>query len=188
MFLSLVVITIVSGFTLGYVNDLTLEPKARAQLERKTKAVKMVLPAFDNNPIEEVLRMTSHADRDSLELYPAYQQQKFVGAAVTGYSEKGYSGLVKILVGFNEKGAIEGIEVLEQKETPGLGTKMKNKSFLNQFKQQDPENFNLKVTKDGGDVDAITGATISTRAFSEAAQLAYEAYQSFLKIQQPLKP
>jgi electron transport complex protein RnfG len=188
MFLSLLVITMIAGLTLGYVNDLTLEPKAKAKLERKTNAIKLVLPAFDNNPLEDMIRMKPQGQGDSLEIYPAFNKQQFIGAAVTGYSEKGYSGLVKLLVGFNDKGQIEAIEVLEQKETPGLGTKMKNNSFLSQFKNQHPEQFNLKATKDGGDVDAITGATISTRAFGEAVQMAFDAYVNYLETQNPFKP
>jgi electron transport complex protein RnfG len=66
--------------------------------------------------------------------------------------------------------------VLEQKETPGLGTKMKGDKFLRQFRGKDPSSFNLKPKKDGGDVDALTGATITTRAFGEATQLAYDEF------------
>ena len=98
------------------------------------------------------------------------------GAAVTGASEKGYSGLVKLMVGFLPDGTINNIEVLEQKETPGLGTKMKGEKFLRQFRGKDPSSFNLKVEKDGGGVDALAGATISTRAFSEATQQAYDIF------------
>jgi electron transport complex protein RnfG len=80
------------------------------------------------------------------------------------------------MVGFNPDGSIQNIVVLEQKETPGLGTKMKEVKFLNQFKGKNPSQFNLKPKKDGGDVDALTGATISTRAFGEATQMAYDVY------------
>jgi electron transport complex protein RnfG len=124
---------------------------------------------------------------DSVEIYPAFKNQEFIGAAVTGYSDKGYSGLVKVMVGFNKNGIIENIAVLEQKETPGLGTKMKNDSFLAQFRKQNPETYDLKVSKDGGDVDAITGATISTRAFGESAQMAYDEFMTYLKVYNPLQ-
>jgi electron transport complex protein RnfG len=66
--------------------------------------------------------------------------------------------------------------VLEQKETPGLGTKMTEDKFLNQFKGINISDFKLAVKKDGGDVDALTGATISSRAFCDATQMAYDAF------------
>jgi electron transport complex protein RnfG len=66
--------------------------------------------------------------------------------------------------------------VTQHKETPGLGTKMSDPSFKDQFIDQNPESFNLLVTKDGGDVDAITAATISSRAFCDAVERAYKTY------------
>ncbi len=176
MALALIVITLVAGFSLGFVNDLTLEPKAKAKLAKKTNALKMVLPEFDNDLVSEVVLVKSETTKDSIEIYPAFKNGAFVGAAIIGSSDKGFSGLVKIMVGFEPDGAIQNIVVLEQKETPGLGTKMKDEKFLGQFRAKNPASFNLKVAKDGGEVDALTGATISTRAFTEAAQTAYDEY------------
>jgi electron transport complex protein RnfG len=89
------------------------------------------------------------------------------------------------MVGFRADGVIQNIEVLEQKETPGLGTKIKDEKFLKQFRDKQASKFNLKVTKDGGEVDALTGATITSRAFGEATQMAYDEFvknqESFLK-------
>ena len=176
MTVTLFIITLVAGLSLGYVNDLTLEPKAKAKLERKVNALKQVLPEFNNNLVEEVTLIKSDKAKDSVEVYTAKNNDSYVGTAVVGSSEKGYSGLVKIMVGFNPDGSIQNIVVLEQKETPGLGTKMKEVKFLNQFKGKNPSQFNLKPKKDGGHVDALTGATISTRAFGEATQMAYDIY------------
>ena len=176
MVVSLFVITIISGFSLGFVNDLTIAPKAKAKLEKKVNALKLVLPTFDNNPVEEVLLVASEAAKDSVEIYPAFAKNDFVGAAVIGSTEKGFSGLIKIMVGFNQAGDIKNIEVLEQKETPGLGTKMKDEKFLAQFRDKNPSTYNLKVTKDGGKVDALTGATITSRAFGEAVEMAYSEF------------
>jgi len=176
MVVSLLVITLVSGLSLGFVNDLTAGPKAKAKLEKKIKALQLVLPTFDNNPVEEVSKIKSELAKDSIEMYPAFAENNFVGAAVIGSSEKGFSGLVKLMIGFTENGQIQNIEVLEQKETPGLGTKMKDERFLKQFRGIDPSTYNLKVKKDGGDVDALTGATITTRAFGEAVQMGYNEF------------
>ena len=83
------------------------------------------------------------------------------------------------MVGFLPNGCIYNIEVLELKETPGLGTKMTEEKFKGQFKNKNPKNFKLIVKKDNGDVDAITAATISSRAFCDAVQRAYNAFVKF---------
>ncbi len=176
MALALIVITLVAGFSLGFVNDLTLEPKAKAKLAKKTNALKMVLPEFDNDLVSEVVLVKSETTKDSIEIYPAFKNGAFVGAAIIGSSDKGFSGLVKIMVGFKPNGDIQNMVVLEQKETPGLGTKMKDEKFLRQFRDKNPSSFDLKVKKDGGEVDALTGATISTRAFTEAVQIAFDEF------------
>ena len=184
MVISLFVITIISGFSLGYVNQLTEQPIKDAKVAKKTNAIKLVLPNFDNNPVEDVVLIKAENVKDSIEVYPGFANSEFVGAAVIGSSEKGFSGLVKLMIGFKASGEIQNIEVLEQKETPGLGTKMKDEKFLQQFKDKNPSTYNLKVKKDGGEVDALTGATISTRAFTEATQMAYD---EFMKNNESLK-
>jgi len=178
MTITLLVITLVAGLSLGFINDLTIGPIAKAKLERKVNALKQVLPEFNNNPVEDIILVKSEKVKDSIELYPAYFEEKIVGRAVIGSSDKGYSGLIKIMVGFNTDGTINNIVVLEQKETPGLGTKMKEDKFLRQFRGKDPKAFNLQVIKDGGDIDALTGATITSRAFGEATQLAYDVFEN----------
>lgn len=176
MLVSLFAITIISGFSLGYVNELTVGPIEKGKIERKVNALKLVLPTFDNNPVEDVQLIKSPLAKDSVEVYPAFSNNQFVGAAIIGSTEKGFSGLIKIMVGFKPNGTIQNIVVLEQKETPGLGTKMKDDKYLAQYRDQDPSTYNLKVTKDGGDVDALTGATITSRAFGEAVQMAYDEF------------
>ncbi len=176
MTLTLFVITIVAGVSLGFINDITKGPKAEAKLARKTSALKNVLPEFNNNPVQEVSLIKSDLTKDSIEIYPAFLDEVQAGTAVVGSSEKGFSGLVKIMVGFHPDGTINNIAVLEQKETPGLGTKMKDEKFIRQFREKNPSSFNLKVKKDQGDVDALTGATITTRAFGEATQMAYDVF------------
>jgi len=79
------------------------------------------------------------------------------------------------MIGFDASGVIQGATVLSHTETPGLGAKMTGAEFLEQFSGFDPGSQQLKVVKDGGAVDAITAATISSRAFCDAAQRAYDA-------------
>jgi len=176
MIITLFVITMVAGISLGYVNDITVGPKAEAKLARKVIALKQVMAEFDNNPVEEVIMIKSELVKDSVEIYTGSLNGVKSGTAVVGSSEKGYSGLIKLMVGFESDGSIRNIVVLEQKETPGLGTKMKDDKFLRQFRGKNPSTFDLKPKKDGGDVDALTGSTITTRAFGEAAQLAFDEY------------
>lgn len=176
MVISLLVITLISGLSLGFINDLTIEPIAKAKLDRKINAIKLVLPEFNSNPVEDIKMIKSEFVKDSVEIYPAFKNEEFIGEAVIGSSEKGFSGLIKIMVGFKPDGTIHNIAVLEQKETPGLGTKMKDEKFLKQFRGKNPSDFKLQVTKDGGDVDALTGATITSRAFSESTQMAYDEF------------
>ena len=182
MTITLFVITMVAGLSLGYVNDLTVGPKAAARLAKKVNALKQVLPEFNNNPVDEVKLVKVEKAKDSIEIYTGKLDSIPIGTAVVGSSEKGYSGLVKVMVGFEPNGNIKNIVVLQQKETPGLGTKMKDDKFIRQFRGKNPSEFNVMPTKDGGEVDALTGATITTRAFGEATQMAYDV---FMQTNQP---
>jgi Na+-translocating ferredoxin:NAD+ oxidoreductase subunit G len=177
MTLTLLIVTLVASTALGYIYEITKEPIARAKLAKKTDALKKVLPEFDNDPITEMYKVPADAGYDSLEVYPAVKDGLMVGSAIRSYSKKGFSGDVWIMVGFDNDGTIMNIEVLEHKETPGLGTKMSEPKFKNQFVGANPAERNLKVDKDGGEVDAITAATISSRAFSDAAIRAHNAYK-----------
>ena len=116
---------------------------------------------------------------NNLPVYRAYQDDTFVGAAVEA-SANGFGGEIKIMVGFDPQGNIIDYAVLQQAETPGLGTKIvdwfKTDKNNQSIKGKNPATNNLTVSKDGGEVDAITAATISSRAFLEAVQSAYNAY------------
>ncbi|MCK9206197.1 MAG: RnfABCDGE type electron transport complex subunit G [Salinivirgaceae bacterium] len=178
MLMTLLVITFVASAALALVYNVTKEPIALVQIENKNASIQMVLPVFDNQPFAEQFKIAS--DGDSLVCYPAKNNDELVGVAIETYSKKGYSGLISIMVGFKPDGTIINYSVIEHKETPGLGTKMgewfktekNNQSVLG----KNPGTFKLKVKKDGGEVDAITAATISSRAFCEGIQRAYQAY------------
>jgi Na+-translocating ferredoxin:NAD+ oxidoreductase subunit G len=111
-------------------------------------------------------------------MYPAKKGDKLVGTAVETFTKKGFSGEIKLMVGFTPEGEIVGIRVLEHKETPGLGDKMEveKSDFHVQFQGKNPADFKLIVKKDGGNVDAITATTISSRAYCDAVQRAYDAF------------
>lgn len=176
MVLTLSVITLVSGGVLGYVYNLTKEPIQIAKTAKKVEAIKRVLPVFDNDPNTDAVKIPVD-DKLSVEKYPATEKGNDVGAAFKTFSKKGFGGLVWLMVGFKTDGSIHNIEVLEHQETPGLGTKMADPQFKNQFIGKNPKDFKMQVSKDGGDVDAITAATISSRAFCDAVQRAYDEFE-----------
>ncbi|MDA3906890.1 MAG: RnfABCDGE type electron transport complex subunit G [Bacteroidales bacterium] len=174
MVVVLFVVTAVAGLALGGVYNLTKEPIAIAKQKKLNDAIKAVLPEFDS--IQQLMVQRADGD-DSLQFYIARKDTVIIGTAVNTYTMKGFSGLIKLLVGFIPDGSIHNVSVLEHKETPGLGTKMDKPKFKDQYKGVHPAEFDLKVTKDKGDVDAITAATISSRAFSDAVQRAYDTFE-----------
>ncbi len=179
MFLSLTIICVASASILATVNHFTVDPIEKAKKAKLENAIKQVVPAFDNSPSEEFYYGTTSAG-DSLKIYPATKGGSIVGYAVESRSTKGFSGEIKVLVGFDKNGNVYNYEVLQHAETPGLGSKMNEWFKTNKNKQsiigKNISGKTLAVTKDGGSVDAITAATISSRAFLEAVNLAYEAY------------
>jgi len=178
MVLVLTGITIFAAVALGSVYSLTKEPIAASKKAKQENAIKEVLPEYDRLDPEELISLEGF--EAPFALYKAYKGDEFVGAAVQSYSGNGFSGDIKVMVGFDDKGAIVNYSVLEQKETPGLGTKMvdwfKTEKAHQNICGKNPEQNNLTVSKDGGEVDAITAATISSRAFLEAIRYAYSAY------------
>ncbi|MBK9389140.1 MAG: RnfABCDGE type electron transport complex subunit G [Bacteroidetes bacterium] len=176
MVLSLTLISLVAAAGLGFVYEFTKEPIALSNLNKKVEAIKQVVPEFNNNPYNEMFRLPT-GEGDSLDIFPAKKDNIIVGYAVTSFTKKGFSGNITIMAGFKPDGSIVDIKVLEHKETPGLGTKMIEPKFKDQFMQKNPAEFSLKVKKDGGPVDAITAATISSRAFCDAVQRAYNTIQ-----------
>jgi len=176
MVLSLTIISLTASVCLGFVYELTREPIALSVLNKKLDAIRQVVPEFNNNPNDEMYRLPT-GEGDSLEIYPAKLNGYIVGYAVNTYSTNGFSGIISLMAGFKSDGTIQNITVLEQKETPGLGTKMVEPDFREQFTGKDPADFPLKVKKDGGQVDAITAATISSRAFCDAVRRAYNTLE-----------
>ena len=176
MVLSLTLISLVASAGLGSVYELTKAPIEISNLNNKIGAMKQVVPEFNNNPYEEMLRLPT-GDGDSLDVYPAKMNNNLIGYAVSTYTKNGFSGDILLMVGFNTDGSIYNITVLEHKETPGLGSKMNEPVFKNQFKNINPGKIVLKVKKDNGQIDAITAATISSRAFCDAVQRAYNTLE-----------
>jgi len=176
MVLTLFIVTFVASAALGYLYELTKGPIEASKLAKLNNAITQVVPEFDTVPQSAIYK--KGVDGDTLIFYPAMKDTILVGTAVKTFTNNGFSGYIGLMVGFLPDGTIHNISVLEHKETPGLGDKMqKSKSQWSvQFNGKNPADFQLLVTKDGGDVDAITASTISSRAFCDAVQRAYNAY------------
>lgn len=197
MTLVLTGISLFAAVALGSVYSATQEPIEAAKTAKQQQAIKDVLPAFERMDEAEIIDV---AEIGSFNVYKTYDaDDQFIGAAVESSSKNGFSGEIKIMVGFDKAGSIVNYSVLEQKETPGLGTKMVDwfkpqgkvekslveKLFGFEVKAEErkssiigknPSTDKLTVSKDGGEIDAITAATISSRAFLEAIRNAYTAY------------
>ena len=177
MAIALLTITVVAGLALSVVYSVTKEPIAASQKAKINNAIKMVIPEFET--ISDTVMMPSEG-KDSIHVHRLMKGAESTGNAIETYTDKGFAGRFSLMVGFNPDGSIANIEVLEHKETPGLGTKMALPAFKDQFKGlkiSDLPGGQLKVKKDGGTVDAITAATISSRAFCDAVNRANEINQ-----------
>jgi electron transport complex protein RnfG len=171
MVITLLVTTLLASLALGGIYNLTKEPIALAKKAKQEKAIKEVIPDFDTLFSEKILPSNGS---DSLTFYMGYLGDSLVGTAVQTYSNLGYDPTqIQLMVGFLPDLSIRNVSVVQHKETPGLGTKMADPKFKDQFMGKYPETFRLQVSKDGGDVDAITAATISSRAFCDAVERAY---------------
>jgi electron transport complex protein RnfG len=173
MTIALFVITAVAGLALAFVYSVTKEPIAISQKAKINNAIKMVVPDFET--ISDTVLLPEDG-KDSIRIHRLLKGAENSGLAVETYTDKGFSGRFSLMVGFTPDGSISNIEVLEHKETPGLGTKMALPAFKAQFKGlkiSEIQGEKLKVKKDGGQVDAITAATISSRAFCDAVNRAY---------------
>jgi electron transport complex protein RnfG len=188
MVFTLFMVSAIASTSLGFIYALTKDTINEARKLQKQNALRSVLPHFDNDPLANPEKIVSNGD--TLYFYFAEESGQWIGTAVETFSNKGFSGKIKLMVSFTPDGNIYDISVLEHQETPGLGDKMEKKKSFNkntgkswssQFKGKNPGEFKLFLKKDGGDVDAITAATISSRAFCDAVQ---RAYNEFIKLNQ----
>lgn len=181
MVVTLFVVTLVAAGLLGSVFELTKEPIRLAELKKKNEAIQVVVPGFDNEPSQEVKSL--FMDGDSIYLYTARKGEEILGTAVETFTNMGFSGEFKLMVGFATDGSIIDIAVIKHAETPGLGNKMERgkSDFSVQFMGKHPDSFNLAVKKDRGDVDAITASTITSRAYCDAVTRAFNAFMESQK-------
>ena len=183
MTICLLAICLVCSALLAGVYALTKAPIDAAAKAKNEAAIMEVLPESAVT-IEEERTVDFGGASYSYNL--AYDEQgNTVGCAIN-VSTLGFGGPIIIKVGFNAEGLIWNTKVLSQAETPGLGAKCTESAFADQFKQFNPAEKTLKVKKDGGDVDAITASTITSRAYSNGLAVAVNVFNTIVGTPMPL--
>lgn len=181
LMLVLTTICFVAALALARVYELTREPIAHQKRLEVLRAIRAVLPDIDNEPDKDAVRLQlREATKDEsreITFFRGRLDDKLTGVAFVVVSREGYGGNIEIMLGVDPQGTILGVEILTHLETPGLGAKIVQKPFTQQFVGRNLENTKWAVRKDGGDLDQITGATISPRAVVEAVQEGLEIYQ-----------
>lgn len=143
-----------------------------------TETINKLFPEHKNNPQKEVIKFTL-CSGETVELYPI-KKKKIIGYSIKAMS-KGYAGNIVLLVSLLPNGIIKDINILEQNETPTYGGKMQNQEFIGQFVGKNISKCNFMVRQDNGDIDAISGSTITSRAFCGTVAKAYDAYKKGAK-------
>ncbi|HOI92238.1 MAG TPA: RnfABCDGE type electron transport complex subunit G [Candidatus Rifleibacterium sp.] len=182
MGLFLFVIAAVAGVLLAYTESVTAPLILENQRKAEELARREVLPNA------EKFNESQFADAAASQTYSystGLTSNGEVAGVVIKVAPKGYAGPIEMVVGIDKSGKINGYKILTQKETPGLGTKLSEPVFAEPFKKLISEKATpvLLVKKDGGDVDGITAATISSRAFCKGVN---EALDLFKKVQPQL--
>ncbi len=174
MVLVLTLITVVAGSALAYVNYVTAGQIEKIKAENLANGVKQVMGVGSDSQLD----YTTEQSGD----FTLYRSDR--GIAVQSVTN-GFGGALKVLVGFDNEGTVTGYTILEHAETPGLGAKAGEwfqKGQKGDITGKSPATTNFTVSKDGGDIDAITASTITSRAFLLAVQ---DAYDELLKANNP---
>ncbi len=186
----LTAITLVSGLLLGLVYEVTKEPIQASQEKAKQEAYKQVLPEaeafkdaeeFDEKKAEEVLETAGVSGcyvKGSAEALTGSGET--LGYVVTTVSKEGYGGEIEISVGITSDGTVSGIEILSIGETAGLGMNATEPAFKKQFSNAKTEKFVVKKDDPSGNVDALSGATVTSRAVTSAVNAGLAYYQNVL--------
>lgn len=193
--LALFLITLVAGVSLAFVNEITKEPIAQAQDKARLEAYEVVYPnakfeTLDNT--EEILKNSSASlKKENLSqctvddvLKATDESGNTIGYVFSATSPSGYGGDVKVAVGVSNKdNSITGFTVLSHSETAGLGAKATEDEFKSQFVGKSANGINYTKTGSSSDseIDALSGATITSNAVCEAVDSALAVYNNQLK-------
>ena len=173
-------VAIISAAAATYVYQLTLPAVTENLKKAEVEAISDIFgDEFDNNPIAEKTAVPMKKGIKELNIYPLRKQDMIYAIAVKSYTNKGFGGELEIMTGFYINGTMAGYKVLNHKETPGLGSKIMENEFMSQFIGLKIEGGKLKLRKEGGQIDGITSATISSKALLDAVNNAKKAYDRF---------
>jgi electron transport complex protein RnfG len=182
MIVVLAAITGASGLLLAGVDQGTRDQRKKQLLQYvKGPAISEVLEGSENQPLDDVKELEVKGDEEVagagsvVDIFPAYKNGELWAVAfeMTG---KGYGGEIGVIVGIDVASEeLLGIGITTHKETPGLGARVEEKAFRKEFAGLDLSG-EAKVKADGGDVDAVSGATISSRGVCEAVTQAFDFY------------
>jgi Na+-translocating ferredoxin:NAD+ oxidoreductase subunit G len=175
MLLVMTLFALVAGLLLAWTNQATRVPIQKARMAETVDALKRVMPPCDND-IQADARVV-HADGHDWNFYVGRRAGVFAGAAFQSEAD-GYGGKIRVLTGLLPDGTVNSVEVLQaDNETPGLGSKIKGEPFRRQFAGKRATDTRwAAVTRDGGAIQAITGATISSRAVARAVKAGLDVY------------
>ena len=182
--LVLTIITLIAGFALGLVYEITKDPIAQAHDAAKKEAWQKVFPDADINDFEQVDLDEAAAEQalKDMGVNGTIDEACTVGDAgyvVTATDKDGFGGSIQVTVGIQSDGTVNGISILSINETAGLGMKATEPAFYGQYEGKQTEKF--VVSKDGGDgepIDALSGATITSRSVTGAVNAALGYYQA----------
>jgi electron transport complex protein RnfG len=181
LLVALTLIACIAGLILSLVEKATSEPIKAQRKAQMVKALKAVLPEFDNSPDTDTVTLENGVDKKGnpikVTFYRARKGEQLVGTAFKVIAADGYSGDIEIMVGLKVDETLSAIEILTHAETPGLGSKISESWFKNMFKGKSLSNADWRVKKDGGEFDQISGATISPRAVVKAVKAGLEFYR-----------
>ena len=175
MIMAMTVVSICSAASIAYVYQKTKEPIEASKTMKISKAIEEMVGNFDNKPYEERTTLSG----GDLELYPARENGTITSVAIKSYSNNGFGGKIELIIGILMDGTVSGYKIIQQNETPGLGTKIAENKFSEQFVGLNAHDENFELSKNGGEIDALTGATISSNAVVEAVKKAVTAYKKF---------
>ena len=183
MVVVLLVICTTSGVVLSYVNEATKAPREYQYIKFvQEPSMQAVLSDFDNDPIKERLKVVVGEDGEGNPIekvvFPAKKGGKTQAVAFSA-AAKGYHDLIEVMVGVDPDGKLTGISIMTHTETPGLGARIVEPSFTDQFSGLDLDT--TKLSAEGGKVDTLSGATFSTVGVVTAVT---EALKEFPKIKE----
>lgn len=180
----LTVICAIAAAALAGVNNKTKEKIKEEELKFTLRSVAKAIPQYNNHPEQDVVLVNE--GNEKICIYRGRQDDKLTGFAIPAVDPNGYSGNVKILVGVLPDGSLSGIEILSHAETPGLGSRVEEKAFRDRFiwtcsncenkQRRTIDNTRWIIKKDSGDIDEITGASISSRAVTRAVKKAIDIF------------